>query len=94
MAHKLPEFRYGDTSNIKPHKADAKLLERLHSRVNFKPPGPETDRIAYFKRRLLEEFDSNRNVKLAVETCVHCGACLTVCPTYITTGDVCTVVPV
>jgi len=88
MAHKLPEFRYGDTSNIKPHKADAKLLERLHSRVNFKPPGPETDRIAYFKRRLLEEFDSNRNVKLAVETCVHCGACLTVCPTYITTGDI------
>ncbi|ADN51462.1 (Fe-S)-binding protein [Vulcanisaeta distributa] len=87
MAHKLPEFRFGDTSNIKPHKADAKLLERLNARIGFKPP-VGIDKVSYFKKKLLEEYESNRNVKLAVETCVHCGACLTACPTYITTGDI------
>ncbi|WP_069806367.1 (Fe-S)-binding protein [Vulcanisaeta thermophila] len=81
------EFKYGDTSGIKPFWAREDLVKRLHDKVGLKLPGKE-DRALVFKHRLLEEYGRNRNVKMAVEVCVHCGACLTACPTYITTGDI------
>jgi Fe-S oxidoreductase len=79
------EFKYGDTSHIRPYWAREDLVMKLHSKIGMKVP---SDKIAHFKSRLSKEVNTNRNVKMAIEVCVHCGACLTACPTYITTGDI------
>ncbi len=80
-------FKWGDVSNFIHHMADEKLLSRLHERIGHKPPVTEQEKIEYFKRRLMEEYKKNKNVRMAVDVCVHCGHCMTACPTYITSGD-------
>lgn len=78
-------FEYGDVSKFQHNMADEKLVSTLHERVGIATPG---DKVEYFKRRLKEEYSRNRNVRMTIDACVHCGACLEACPTYITTGDI------
>ena len=79
-------FKLGDTSQIKPHRATPDLVQKLHERVGLKLP--EGDVKNYILKRLKEEAERNRNIKMAVEVCVHCGVCLDNCPTYTTTRDI------
>lgn len=78
-------FKLGDTSSIKPFKARPEAVKALHERAGLKLP---ENPVEYVKRRLREVANANRNVKMAVEVCVHCGVCLDNCPTYIRTKDI------
>ncbi len=85
MEHGKAELVLGDTSHIKPHWASPSLIQKLHERVGLKLP---EDQKAHFYKRLLEEAARNRNVAMALDVCVHCGACLDACHTYQTTRDI------
>ncbi len=78
----------GDASNFMHYLADERLVSRLHEAIKFKQPiTTDEEKVEYFRRRLLEEYENNKNVRMAVDVCVHCGQCMNACPTYITTGD-------
>ncbi|MFN7106006.1 MAG: (Fe-S)-binding protein [Pyrobaculum sp.] len=79
------EFKLGDTSNIKAFKAKEDLVKTLHSRVGLELV---KDPLLHVKKKLKEEVGRNRNLKMAVDVCVHCGVCLDNCPTYVRTKDV------
>lgn len=78
-------FKVGDTSNIKPLKAKLEQVKVLHERVGLTLPDKPLEHI---HKRVREAVKQNRNVKMAVEVCVHCGACLDNCPTYVRTKDI------
>ncbi|BDR93472.1 (Fe-S)-binding protein [Vulcanisaeta souniana] len=81
-------FKWGDASNFMHYLADERLVSRLHEAIKFKQPiTTDEEKVEYFRRRLLEEYENNKNVRMAVDVCVHCGQCMNACPTYITTGD-------
>lgn len=85
MTHGSTEFKMGDVSNFKTFKAKEDLVKTLHQRVGLElPPNP----VEYVKKRILEETERNRNVRMAVDVCVHCGVCLDNCPTYVRTKDI------
>lgn len=79
------EFKFGNTSNMEPFWAKEDLVKTIHDKAGIETL---TDVIEGFKTGLKREIARNRNVKMAIETCVHCGACLNACPTYIATGDI------
>jgi len=57
----------------------------LHERVGLTLPDNPLEHI---HKRIREAVKQNRNVKMAVEVCVHCGVCLDNCPTYVRTKDI------
>ncbi len=85
MSHGEVVFKLGDTSNFKTFKAKEDAIKTLHARVGLELP---KDPLLHVKKRLKEEVEKNRNVKMAVEVCVHCGVCLDNCPTYVSTKDI------
>ena len=81
-----PYVTLGDTSGVPPFWLKPELLAKL-DKVIPRPKGTgnmPADVLAGIK----EEIESNANVKLLVEACVRCGACLNACPTYLSTQDV------
>ncbi|AFA39028.1 Fe-S oxidoreductase [Pyrobaculum oguniense TE7] len=79
------EFKLGDTSNFKPLKATDSLVFKLHKKIGMELP---SDKYYYIETRLRDEYLRNKNIRVAVETCVHCAACIDACPTYLTTKDI------
>ena len=56
----------------------------LHERVGLVLP---QNPVEYVHKRIKAVVASNRNLKMAVDVCVHCGVCLDNCPTYVRTKD-------
>ncbi|MEM4755246.1 MAG: (Fe-S)-binding protein [Pyrobaculum sp.] len=83
--HETGVFKMGDTSNIKPFRAKEDQIKTLHARVGLELP---QNPLEHIRRRLKEVVASNRNVRMAVDVCVHCGVCLDNCPTYVRTKDI------
>ncbi len=59
----VAEFRMGDTSNIKPHKAPENLVVKIQKRVGLELPA---DKYRYVEEKLKEGYRQNRNIKIAV----------------------------
>ncbi len=84
MADKIV-FTYGDTSDFRSNWANDALVEKLHKNVNVSACD---SRLESFMEKIVEATANNRNVKMAMEVCIHCGACLNACPTFLSSGDI------
>ena len=80
------EFPPGDTSSVEPFWAKPALLAKLNKKVA--PRSATGALVTDVLNGIREEASRNRNVKLTLDACVHCGACLNACPTYLATDDV------
>ena len=81
-----PYVTLGDTSGVPPFWLKPEMLAKL-DKVIPRPKGTgnmPADVLAGIKG----EIETNANLKLLVEACVRCGACLNACPTYLATQDV------
>ncbi|MGC9153831.1 MAG: (Fe-S)-binding protein [Vulcanisaeta sp.] len=71
--------------NYRHEYAPKELVEKLHNRIGIKPYNPS---VKYLRQALVSKYRENKNLRLALELCMGCGACLTVCPAYISTHDI------
>ena len=81
-----PYVTLGDSAPVEPFWLKPELFAKIE-KVVPRPKGSENmpgDVLLGIK----DEIAKNANVKLLVEACVRCGACLNACPTYLSTQDV------
>ncbi|MFP3174022.1 MAG: (Fe-S)-binding protein [Vulcanisaeta sp.] len=75
-----------DLRGYRHEYASMELIEELHSRIGVSSRDPHDAN--YLRGAFMRRYRENRNLKLALDLCIECGACLTVCPAYISTGDI------
>ena len=66
-------------------KAFTGLVEKLHGRIGLKLSQYDLGKL---KESLITRVRSNRNLALSLGLCMYCGACLMVCPAYLTTRNI------
>lgn len=86
MTQSVKVVTQGDSSSAVPFWAKPELLAKL-DKVVPRPPG-SGNLAADVLGGIRKEIRANSNVLLTMNSCVHCGACLNACPTYLTTSDI------
>ena len=81
-----PYVTLGDSSPVEPFWLKPEMFAKIE-KVVPRPKGT-VDLAADVLTGIKDEIAKNANVKLLVEACVRCGACLNACPTYLSTQDV------
>ncbi|MCB1741571.1 MAG: (Fe-S)-binding protein [Gammaproteobacteria bacterium] len=75
-------LRVGASAHVRPHLADAKSRARLGQ-----PPALPEDWQSRALGRMADLLRENRGLRVAMDACMHCGACTDKCHYFLGTGD-------